>query len=101
MGLFDIFRKNKEVKKEEAVRKDVRDMSWQELRAVIGEVSDQNTLFEIAAKAPSAMDDDVRYVLRIAIPKIKDPDLLRKLAMAQKASLARFTVNTGVLPQDE
>ena len=100
MGLFDIFRKNKEVKKEEAVRKDVRDMSWQELRAVIGEVSDQNTLFEIAAKAPSAMDDDVRYVLRRAIPKIKDPDLLRKLAMAQKASLARFTVNTGVLPQD-
>lgn len=100
MGLFDIFRKNKETKKEAEVKKDVTDMSWKELRAVIGEISDQNTLFEIAAKAPSAMDDDAGYVLRIAIPKIKDPELLRKLALNQKASLARLTVNTGMLPQN-
>ena len=104
MGFFDIFRKNKETKKEEPkkqepVRKDIRDMNWKERRAVIGEISDQNILFEIASKAPGVMDDDVKYVLRKAIPKIKDPDLLRQLAMSPKVTLSSLTVNTGVLPQ--
>ena len=87
MGLFDIFRKNKETKKEAEVKKDVTDMSWKELRAVIGEISDQNTLFEIAAKAPSAMDDPHRP--RCGDPCFYPDDLLSGRPRADHSRLRR------------
>jgi len=108
MGLFDSLKKkaatdeknNRPGKGKLLSAEDVEKMGFNEIRAVIDRIWDQDILYAVVLKAPPAMGEDAEYVLSRAIPRIEDPELLQKIAMNRKASLARFTVNTGVLPQN-